>query len=38
MVRTRNNSISGPNLVIMMVFVWGWFLLDLRLVTADDLE
>jgi hypothetical protein len=38
MVRTRNNSISGPDLVMMMFFVWGRLLLDLGLVTADDLE
>jgi len=37
-VRTRNNSISGPDLVMMMSFVWGRLLLDFGLVTADDLE
>lgn len=38
MVRTRNNSISGPDLVMMMMFVWGKLLLDLGMVTVADLE
>lgn len=37
MVRTRNNSISGPDLVCMLVFVWGQLLLDLRLISGDEL-
>lgn len=36
MVRTRNNSISGPDLVLMLVFVWGRLLLDLDLITAVE--
>lgn len=36
MVRTRNNSISGPDLVFMLVFVWGQLLLDLGLLTAKE--
>ncbi|MBA5640328.1 hypothetical protein H3H37_25025 [Duganella sp. LX20W] len=36
MVRTRNNSISGPDLVLMLVFVWGRLLLDLGLITAEE--
>lgn len=37
MVRTRNNSISGPDLVLMLVFVWGQLLSDLGLITAEEL-
>lgn len=38
MIRTRNNSISGADLVLMLVIVWGRLLSDLQLITADDLE
>jgi hypothetical protein len=38
MVRTQNNSISGPDLVCMLAFVWGQLLLDLRLITAEEMN
>ncbi|MQA37076.1 hypothetical protein [Rugamonas aquatica] len=37
MVRTRNNSISGPDLVCMLVFVWGQLLVDLGLISAEEI-
>ena len=37
MVRTQNNSISGPDLVFMLAFVWGRLLLDLGLITAEEM-
>jgi hypothetical protein len=36
MVRTQNNSISGPDLALMLVFVWARLLLDLGLVSAEE--
>ena len=36
MVRTQNNSISDPDLVFMLLFVWRELLLDLGLLTTDE--
>lgn len=36
MVRTKNNCISGPDLVCMLVFVWGQLLVDLRLISKVE--
>ena len=37
MVRTQNNSISGPDLVCMLVFVWGQLLADLGLISVAEI-
>jgi hypothetical protein len=37
MVRTQNNSISGPDIVCMLVFVWGQLLVDLGLISANEM-
>ncbi|MYM42160.1 hypothetical protein [Duganella qianjiadongensis] len=36
MVRTRNNSISGPDLVLMLVFIWEPLLSNLGLIAAEE--
>lgn len=35
-VRAQNNSISGPDLALMLVFVWGRLLFDLGLISAEE--
>jgi hypothetical protein len=38
MVRTRNNSISGPGLVLLLEYIWGHLLVGLGLLDAAELE
>lgn len=38
MVRTRNNSISGPGLVLLLEYIWGHALVRLDLLPAAELE
>lgn len=38
MVRTQNNSISGPDLVLLLDFIWGHALVNLGLLTAAELD
>lgn len=36
MVRTLNNSISGPGLVMLLLYIWGNVLVDLNLLTPAE--
>lgn len=38
MVRTQNNSISGPDLVLLLDFIWGHALVSLGFLTTADLD
>ena len=38
MVRTQNNSISGPDLVLLLDYIWGRALVNLGLLNATELD
>lgn len=38
MVRTHNNTISGPDLVLLLAYIWGRALVDLGLLAAGEMD